>query len=488
MTRETKAGMVVAASFVGLMAAVLVKKFVLNPTNGNTENAVAQATEKGKSPEVTPIQQGNINLVPVPGTVEIKLTTADEKNPPPPAPVENKDPSGIPPLPGAAADKSAIPAFPGTTDNKGGIPPLPGGASDKGNSPLPPVDPPPPTNVPGPGVTIPLAPAAPTTAVPPIGGLTTPPPPSSGIPPIPIVPPVGVPPIPMTPGNVETVLPPPAPPGVTPGNTLPPSLVSPLPGAGSNPGAPFSPMPTTAVITPPPPPAPASGLTTSPLTSTSPAGAVVGRSNGFTPFDALEGPPSRSEFIPASPRGGVPLGNGGYIAPSAAPGNGGFITPPPVASSVPLGPNQIPSAAPLASTSPLPMTTNPGAVLTLPSTVTAPAATNGNNFASAPSALTPPKVETWSEQVYFCQPGDSYASVSQKVYLTADYAKALQLWNENHPRNRVDAPKTGVLIPGQELYFPPALELSRRYGAFMPKLSPVSSVSPAGGNPVFPGK
>ena len=115
----------------------------------------------------------------------------------------------------------------------------------------------------------------------------------------------------------------------------------------------------------------------------------------------------------------------------------------------------------------------PGTVSSASNQLYTPAAVTP--IAPIPAAIGAPRVESWTEQAYLCQPGETYASISQKIYGNADYAKALQMWNENHPRARIDTPKSGLLLPGQEVYYPPTQELSRRYGNFMPKVSPVGA-------------
>ena len=212
------------------------------------------------------------------------------------------------------------------------------------------------------------------------------------------------------------------------------------------------------------------------------------RLSNAIPFNANEGPARRTEFIPADPNNRVapvnnPIGNnGGYIAPVAPYGS------PTQNPQKPLGANEIISAPPINGTNP-----GAGAVLTIPSNNSSPimpvpapgTVSSASNQLYTPAAVTPiapipaaigaPRVDSWTEQAYLCQPGETYASISQKIYGNADYSKALQMWNENHPRARIDTPKSGLLLPGQEVYYPPTQELSRRYGNFMPKVSPVGA-------------
>ena len=250
---------------------------------------------------------------------------------------------------------------------------------------------------------------------------------------------------------------------------------------------PLSPSAGTITAPPPPPAAPGFGAgSPPPLNSTSPMPPV--RLSNAIPFNANEGPARRTEFIPADPNNRVapvnnPIGNnGGYIAPVAPYGS------PTPNQQKPLGANEIISAPPINGTNP-----GAGAVLTIPSNNSSPimpvpapgTVSSASNQLYTPAAVTPiapipaaigaPRVDSWTEQAYLCQPGETYASISQKIYGNADYSKALQMWNENHPRARIDTPKSGLLLPGQEVYYPPTQELSRRYGNFMPKVSPVGA-------------
>ena len=486
MNRETKAGLVVTASFVGLLSAVIIKKYMEPTTAKDTTEAVVAAVD----PKNTPITGGilpvttpaNMDLVPVPGN-EIKLTTAEETKGAPAI-----EPSTIPGVP-------AIPPVPDLAGKSDGLPPLPG---ENIKTELPPL----------PGSAPTIAPIAPPPA--PIG---TPPPPSlGGIPPLPSTPSSGIPAIVPPPPPAPIGTPPPPPLGVpalpssgTPEPIAPPipmglpAIAPPIPmntgGLPPLPGNSIPLSPSSGTITAPPPPPPALGFgagSPPPLNSTSPMPPT--RLSNAIPFNANEGPARRTEFIPADPSNRVtpvnnPAGNnGGYIAPVAPYGS------PTQVPQKPLGANEIISAPPIYGTN-LSNGTNPsaGAVLTIPSNNNSPimpvpapgTVSSASNQLYTPAAVTPvaptpaslgaPRVDSWTEQAYQCQPGETYASISQKIYGNADYSKALQTWNENHPRARIDAPKSGLLLPGQEVYYPPIQELSRRYGNFMPKVSPVNA-------------
>ena len=491
MNRETKAGLVVTASFVGLLSAVIIKKYMEpTPTKEATTEAVVAAVDQkntttngGIVPVGTP---GNMELVPVPGN-EIKLTTAEENKglpanvPPPPAIPEAP---AIPPVPDLSGKSGGLPPLPGE-NTKTELPPLPGSAPT-----IPPIDPPAPPTSGG----IPPLPSAPASGIP---AIAPPPPPAPiGTPP---PPPLGVPNIP-SPGTPEPIAPPSAPvappvpmglPSVPAIAPIAPPLSPPLNSGGLPPlpgnSIPLSPSAGTITAPPPPPAAPGFGAgSPPPLNSTSPM--PPARLSNAIPFNANEGPARRTEFIPADPNNRVaPVNNsignnGGYIAPVAPYGS------PIPNQQKPLGANEIISAPPINGTNP-----GAGAVLTIPSNNSSPimpvpapgTVSSASNQLYTPAAVTPvapipaaigaPRVESWTEQAYLCQPGETYASISQKIYGNADYAKALQMWNENHPRARIDTPKSGLLLPGQEVYYPPTQELSRRYGNFMPKVSPVGA-------------
>ena len=481
MNRETKAGLVVTASFVGLLSAVIIKKY-MEPTptkEATTETVVAAVDQKNTATNggiVPVITSANMELVPVPGN-EIKLTTAEENKGLPAI-----EPSAIPGIP-------PIPPVPDLAGKSGGLPPLPGENTKTELPPLPgsaPTIPPPPPISGG----IPPLPSTPASGIP---AIAPPPPPTPiGTPP---PPPLGVPSIPSS-GTPEPIAPPPPPvappipmglpsvPAIAPLNT---GGIPPLPGNSIPLSPPLSPSAGTITAPPPPPAAPGFGAgSPPPLNSTSPMPPV--RLSNAIPFNANEGPARRTEFIPADPNNRVapvnnPIGNnGGYIAPVAPYGS------PTQNPQKPLGANEIISAPPINGTNP-----GAGAVLTIPSNNSSPimpvpapgTVSSASNQLYTPAAVTPiapipaaigaPRVDSWTEQAYLCQPGETYASISQKIYGNADYSKALQMWNENHPRARIDTPKSGLLLPGQEVYYPPTQELSRRYGNFMPKVSPVGA-------------
>jgi hypothetical protein len=115
----------------------------------------------------------------------------------------------------------------------------------------------------------------------------------------------------------------------------------------------------------------------------------------------------------------------------------------------------------------------------------------GATSAVATPAITPPlplpgqpKVESYDEELYYCKPGDTFASVAQQYYHTPKYEKALLLFNRSHPMGAgnltADAP---VLQPNQLVHIPPAKVLENRYGTLIPDLSPLPPAAAGAANP-----
>lgn len=96
--------------------------------------------------------------------------------------------------------------------------------------------------------------------------------------------------------------------------------------------------------------------------------------------------------------------------------------------------------------------------------------------ASRPAA-TGPRVESYDEESYHVQPGDSYRGISRTFYNTDRYEKALALFNRAHPQAsegaRQDPP---MLQAGQMVFIPPIRILEREYGA---EAVPPAPIAPA---------
>jgi hypothetical protein len=75
-----------------------------------------------------------------------------------------------------------------------------------------------------------------------------------------------------------------------------------------------------------------------------------------------------------------------------------------------------------------------------------------------------PRVESYDEETYICQPRDTFAGISSHYYYTDKYALALLQFNRHHPRAAVgisqDPP---VLQAGQPVYIPPLRILEKQY-------------------------
>jgi hypothetical protein len=96
---------------------------------------------------------------------------------------------------------------------------------------------------------------------------------------------------------------------------------------------------------------------------------------------------------------------------------------------------------------------------------------------SVPAPLQPvskgPSVVVYDEQEYPCQPGETWESISKRVYEGSDkYAKALQRHNQNHPRANEQMARTGQLTPGARIFIPQAHVLEERYADAVPNSAP----------------
>jgi hypothetical protein len=90
------------------------------------------------------------------------------------------------------------------------------------------------------------------------------------------------------------------------------------------------------------------------------------------------------------------------------------------------------------------------------------------------------QVESYDEQMYRCQPNDTFQSISTRFYLSDKYDKALLLFNRSHPLGcagcRQEPP---ILRPGENVYLPPLFILEKRYSASIPDLKPVAPTPPS---------
>jgi hypothetical protein len=100
-----------------------------------------------------------------------------------------------------------------------------------------------------------------------------------------------------------------------------------------------------------------------------------------------------------------------------------------------------------------------------PKTATAPIAVP--SIAIKPVAASLPEVKSFTPQTYFCKPEDtSFEAISTRVFGSPKYARALLLYNRDHPLAKdnllQDNPR---LLPNQEIFIPPREYLETRFAA-----------------------
>jgi hypothetical protein len=70
------------------------------------------------------------------------------------------------------------------------------------------------------------------------------------------------------------------------------------------------------------------------------------------------------------------------------------------------------------------------------------------------------------------KPGDTFAAISQSEYKTEDYAKALEMYNRNHPRAGDAMRRDGTMAPGDRIYLPPSPVLEKRHADVIVRSKP----------------
>ncbi len=493
LSTETKAGILVACSFLGLTGVFVGKKF-LDPKN-NISALLAEGNPEVKpdgpdsKPEVNgtndkkdnnpSIVQTNSQDAPSGGIPALpeKEKPAPSTGFPPPLGAPPEAFPGLPPLPGTdlpnqnngssspKPDPLGFPPIPPptTVGPSSGIPPLPGERPLGNNQPKPPD-----TTNSNPGI-IPLP-------IPPLtvgGGLGAPlatggnPPGLATIPPLDPVKdaskPSSVPSRGL--GGSEFS------PGATPG--LPPSL-PPIGGPGAmNPG-----------LTSPGLYSPGNGATGlgAPGLAARGAMAVAIPPVVLTTFSPTTGPVKRTEFIPLE----EPVGNPMAIPnaqglpnfspnPLPTPLNPGSATPPGALD--PSG-NMVRRPAPgsnpnFALVPIVPLSSQDKPILRMSANETNP------RLGTVPLAGNSPKVSSWSEKVFISAPGDTWDSISLAQYQRRDLGRMLQQYNELHPR-LVSLPKTGILPSSTEIFLPPLEELIRQGALAFPGTNPQPGAFPTG--------
>jgi hypothetical protein len=96
--------------------------------------------------------------------------------------------------------------------------------------------------------------------------------------------------------------------------------------------------------------------------------------------------------------------------------------------------------------------------------------------APRPVAVTPPSgaplVDSWDERTYTAKSGDTFAAISQSEYKTEDYAKALEMYNRNHPRAGDAMRRDGAIALGDRIYIPPSPVLEKRHADVIVRSKP----------------
>jgi len=478
MTRETKVGMAVACSFLGLVGAVVVLRM------GNAGDSSSTPATSGQVARAKPAA-GGVSTTGKPATTEPGVLAAvfSQQGDSPPLPPAVITPLAVPTTPAvpspAVAGPGAPPAVPPTASEPKNLPGSPGGtgapAVQAKQAALPPAV------VPGPAdLGLPALPPAPVgnvaTAAPPgpvaqnnklspeeeqrrkleelknqvaaMAQQDAPPPkPAVAAPEAPA--PVGT--LASTPGKgpiaqANDLLPPPPP-------LLPPAP-APVPGAN---GPPAVPPPPANNLVPPPAPTPVAKedklvppAAPSPpdVTSQGPVGPMATPAGkGLAP--GVVGKPVEAPTAVAM----APLPANNLLGERSGPLNtGGETQPPRAPQAVPLP--QAPLGAPPGGSS-------------APITVPVPPTGQASGVA--------PKVQSSDVETHYCKPGEnSFADLSKQLYGSEKYAPALLQFNREYPMAgenlRADPPR---LQPNQPIYVPPAhiLELPR-YAAAPPVTRP----------------
>jgi hypothetical protein len=275
-------------------------------------------------------------------------------------------------------------------------------------------------------------------------------------------------------------------PGTPPKNEAPPT------GSAAN---------TTANAEPPPPNMPSTAnLSALPTTSNS-------------------APPGNSEPMPAIPTNiNIPQA-GGSTPPTEQPAPAPNNPTPPAPAPIPP-PSDTPTSSPAAepkkddppgpvvplSTTNAPKTPDqpapPQAQLTppppsqptvtvVPAGVLSPATLGppGGGSTATTTGVTPvrpkaePRVQSYLEEEYRWQPGDTFAAVSQKYYFTEKYGAALQQYNREYPLAGAGMRQNPPLMaPGQAVWVPPVRILERDYANQIADFRPLSDK----GSPIVP--
>ena len=259
-------------------------------------------------------------------------------------------------------------------------------------------------------------------------------------------------------------------------------------------GPPPPPAPPGPMLEPPPPPPPAPSA---PETNTAPPlpdGNEKKEKDQNNPKehskddkDVKKPEKEKPEKEVAAPAPPAPPQNNGMSEPPLLAGPPSLPTPPPESKeAAPKAPEKItpPEPPPVKAEPPVTAPEAPAAkqdkvtVVIPPSP--APARVEPPPFVPArapqPIASTSPSgaplVDSWDERTYVAKPGDTFAAISQSEYKTEDYAKALQMYNQNHPRAGDAMRRDGTMAPGDRIYLPPSPVLEKRHADVIVRSKP----------------
>lgn len=242
-----------------------------------------------------------------------------------------------------------------------------------------------------------------------------------------------------------------APATAPPNGDVPPPPTMPLPVMPAPVVETPSPSPDNANV---PPPAVVAPVMTPPIENANPAPAVL-------PAPATESPPAQPKDQPA-PAPAHDVSAPGPVPPPVVETRKD-VEPPPSATIITKPADQPPpsvTVSPAAGSSPASLGPPGGGASVKIMTETA-----------APRPPSEPRVQSYLEEQYHWQPGDSFAAVSQKYYFSEKYAAALQQYNRDYPLAasgmRQDPPS---MVPGQVIWVPPVRILERDHAKLIPDL------------------
>ena len=284
----------------------------------------------------------------------------------------------------------------------------------------------------------------------------------------------------------------PAPPnGFTPAAATEPSLNGPpTPPAPPVHDAP-PPSPPGPMLEPPPPPPPAPPLPQAPLPPV-PDEDKKEKDNSKAKDQSKDDKDIKDQEREKKDKAAAPTllpQNNEASEPPALPGPPAFPAPPPepkdnIPAKVPVKitppPEPMPIRADPPLTAPEPPASKQDKVTVVIPASPAPSRVEPPPFvpssAPRPIAATPPSggplVESWDERTYVAKPGDTYAAISLSEYKTEDYAKALQMYNQNHPRAGDAMRRDGTMAPGDRIYLPPSPVLEKRHADVIVRSKP----------------